>query len=84
MNVLGLGGGPYGAPGLGAIASGVMQGWQGVAASGFVMNQMIDQINSTGKKEGMQKQALIRLVTDVREGTCKMVKGAAECIKGLC
>ena len=84
MNVQGFGGSPYGAPGMGAIASGVMQGWQGVAASGFVMNQMIDQINSTGKKEGMQKQALIKLVTDVREGACKMVKGAAESIKGLC
>lgn len=83
MNVQGLGGGLYGAPGMGAIASGVMQGWQGVAASGFVMNQMIDQINSTGKKEGMQKQAVIKLVTDVMEGACKVLKGAGEAIKGL-
>jgi len=75
-----------GAPGLGAIASQVMSGWQGVAASKFVTDDMSKQKMELAKtqNEAMQKQALIKLVTDMMEGACKMIKGCGEAIKGLC
>jgi len=78
--------GGMGSPGLGQIASGVMQGWQGVAAQAFATNQGIAQNAETAKiqQDAMQKQALIKMVTDMIEGTCKMIKAAGEAIKGLC
>ena len=73
-------------PGLGSIAGGVMQGWQGVAATAFATNQGTAQNAAIAKtqQEAMQKQALIKLVTDMIEGACKMIKACGEAIKGLC
>ena len=67
------------------IASGVMQGWQGVAAQAFATQQGIAQNAQVAKiqQDAMQKQALIKMVTDIIEAACKMIKAAGEAIKGL-
>jgi len=75
-----------GAPGLGPIAAQSMSGWQGVAAMNFVTKDMTKQKLEMAKTEqdAMQKQAIIKMVTDMIEGACKMIKASGEAIKGLC
>ncbi|WP_330832042.1 hypothetical protein [Piscinibacter sp.] len=85
MNPL-SGGGMGGGSSLSTIANQVKSGWANVAASSFAMAQGTAQNEAIAKaqQENMQKQALIKMVTDIIEGACKMVKGAGEAIKGLC
>jgi hypothetical protein len=75
-----------GSPSLSQIAGGVMKGWQGVAAQAFATAQGIAQNQAAAEiqQDAMQKQAIIKLVTDMIEGTCKMIKACGEAVKGLC